>query len=71
MQGLGLGGEAFGKGLAAKREQEQADIQPEREAAMQTWGGGRGVLRGGWEQAHRAQPGPGAWPHRSLTPVGH
>lgn len=59
MQGLGLGGEAFGKGLAAKREQEQADIQPEREAATQTWGGGGGTS--GWL---------GAWPHRSPRPSG-
>ena len=44
MQGLGLGGEAFGKGLAAKREQQQADIQREREAATKTHRGALGWL---------------------------
>lgn len=42
MQGLCLGEEAFGKGLAAKREQHQADTQLEQEAITQTLGvGGR------------------------------
>ena len=63
MQGLGLGGEAFGKGLAAKREQQQADIQPEREAATQTQGGGYfGVAGGKHTGRSDVKVGPGLGP---------
>lgn len=52
MHGLCLGEEAFGKGLAAKREQHQADMQLEWEVATQTqwrtlgWLGVRGHSHG-------------------------
>lgn len=54
MLGLCLGEEAFGKGLAAKREQHQTDIELEWMVATQTWVGGVGG-GGDYGVAGRAQ----------------
>lgn len=65
MLGLCLGEEAFGKGLAAKREQHQADIELECMVAAQTRVGrgglGGGRLRDGWgSTGHSYAEGLGA-----------
>lgn len=64
MRELCLGGEAFGKGLAAKSEQHQAAIEVEQDAATQTHGDfrtagtHRAQLHGGWAQGPVTQPTP-------------
>lgn len=64
MRELCLGEEAFGKGLAAKREQHQAAIEVDLDAATQTHGDFRTAgthkagLHGRWPQGSVTQPTP-------------
>lgn len=65
MHGLCLGEEAFGKGLAAKREQHQADMQLEWEVANRP----SGEPWDGWEYAGTATgAGVGGRPPRPRCP---